>query len=345
MGRAKTVPTVLKLEENTMTVEGVEIAIVPDSIPLDDVRIDQDNPRTKERLRELKKPNPTIEELREIIWEMESTPQLFKSIRDNGGLLERILVREDGLVVEGNCRTVCFLRLRDSDPTDERWQRIKAYRLPNNTTARQIAVIQAHWHVRGKATWGPHEQAGHVHNMFKNLDMDPKDIAVAVGMSEPDVLRAIDNYETVKTELIPKLGRAEGMKRYSYIEEINKNKKLAEVRKTRAGKGYLVKAVLDGKFKRGDEVRDLPKILANPKAKAAFDKKDHAAAMKVLARKDPTIEFPVLKRLKTAAETLSDMNAADAEKIFKTDKRAQDILRQLYSSVIDVANLAKVKLK
>jgi hypothetical protein len=344
MARAKAAAaTILKLQHNTITVEGKEIPVVPESVPLEQVRLDPENPRIKERLRELKKPNPTVEELRQIIWDMEGTPPLFKSIRDNGGLLEAVLVRDDGLVVEGNCRTVCFLRLRDSYPDEERWQRIKAYRLPSGTTARQIAVIQAHWHVRGKATWGPHEQAGHVHSMFTDLNMDPKAIAVVVGMTEQDVLRAIDNYETVKSELIPKLGRAEGMKRYSYVEEINKNKKLEEVRKTADGKKYLIKAVAEGKFKRGAEVRDLPKILANPKAKEAFDKKGHAAAMKVLAKKDPTIEFPVLKRLQKAAETLSEMNAADIEKI-QSDKHAQEILRTLHSSIIDVARLAKIKL-
>jgi hypothetical protein len=181
--------------------------------------------------------------------------------------------------------------------------------------------------------------------MFHELNMDPSAIAVVVGTTEQDVLRKIENYDDVKSELIPKLGRAEGMKRYSYVEEINKNKKLEEVRKTPEGKKYLIKAVLDGKFERGADVRDLPKILANPKAKEAFDKKGHAAAIKVLAKKDPTIEFPLLKHLQKAAETLSGMNATDAAKQFKSDKRAQDILRRLHSAVVDVAHLADVRLK
>jgi hypothetical protein len=37
------------------------------------------------------------------------------------------------------------------------------------------------------------------------------------------------------------------------------------------------------------------------------------------------------------------MNAADIEKI-QSDKHAQEILRTLHSSIIDVARLAKIKL-
>jgi hypothetical protein len=331
-------------EQFTVTVENERVTVIPELIPLDKVHLDPENPRIREALREKGEKSPNLKRLREIIWGMSGVQDLYTSIRDNGGLLERILVRHDGVVVEGNCRTVSYLHLRDVFKGDSKWEAIPAMRLPRGTTDRQIAVIQAYWHVNGKIAWNPHEQAGQLHYMNKTLGMEPKAIAKAIGLQEKVVVRQIHTYETMQRHVIPKLGRAEGMRKYSYVEEFHKNKQLKEFRAQPKAEEWFITHMVNGKFTRGDEVRDLALIVNNERAKQTFEKAGHKAAMKVLAKKDPTIGSPVFKRLQAATDALFELTAEEIERI-RTDPRALKLLRELNAAVLSTAKIAKVSLK
>ena len=46
--------------------------------------------------------------LEALLWEDADVRDLYRQVLINKGLVERIIVRQDGKVVEGNCRTVVY---------------------------------------------------------------------------------------------------------------------------------------------------------------------------------------------------------------------------------------------
>src|ERR1700722_18867994 len=149
-------------------------------MPLKNIKLDPLNPRIQHAVKQkVKDRQITQEELRKLILDQPGVSELFRSIRDNGGLMDPIHVRPDGSIIEGNCRVASYLKLHLIDKDDPRWQTIPAIFVPN-ITPRQVAVLQGQYHVAGKNKWLAYEKAGHLHFMNATLGMDEKAIALAV---------------------------------------------------------------------------------------------------------------------------------------------------------------------
>src|SRR5207247_1236834 len=151
-----------------------------------------------------------------LILERPGVPELFKSIRDNGGLLEPIYVRPDGRIIEGNCRAASYMKLHGINEKEKRWQTIRAVFVPN-ITDRQVAILQGQYHIAGKNKWLAYEKAGHLHSMRAQLGMDEKTIARALGMHERDVIRDLRAYETMTEKLLPKI-KSGGLEKWSFVQ-------------------------------------------------------------------------------------------------------------------------------
>ena len=105
-------PPQVVLTGETLVIEGEEIPIEHRKMPLEDVRLDPSNPRIQHAVKKVSK-NGTIsqDDLRKLILDFPGVPELFKSIRDNGGLHDAIYVRPDGRIIEGNCRAASYMKL------------------------------------------------------------------------------------------------------------------------------------------------------------------------------------------------------------------------------------------
>src|SRR6266508_1535369 len=124
-----------------LTIEGTRVPVTHTEVDVDKVHLDPKNPRINyQRVQKDGRPAKP-EELRDFVLDLPGVPDLFKGIRDNGGLIDPIIVHGDR-VVEGNCRAAVFMKLRELMPKDPRWARIPAEVLPQGTTERQIAVLQ-----------------------------------------------------------------------------------------------------------------------------------------------------------------------------------------------------------
>src|SRR5262249_30976281 len=88
-------------------------------VPLGFLRLDPQNQRVSYLLRRQQAAAGDAE-LEELLWLMDPVKDLYNSIYQNGGLISDPIVRRNGIVVEGNCRTVCLRRLRQRFPEDER---------------------------------------------------------------------------------------------------------------------------------------------------------------------------------------------------------------------------------
>ena len=242
-------------------IEGEVIPVRYEEIPLQEIILDPENSRIRHIVSQQKQNGKalSIEELRKIIWELPGVQELFVNVRDNGGLMEPIYVCANGRVIEGNCRVAVYLRLHDSLTEDKRWKSIPAFRLPGDVTDRQLAVLQGQFHVAGKTQWRAHEQAGHVRYMHVELKMTPKDIAKSLGLQERVVTRLLKAHELMTKLILPQVKNGTGLDKFSYAEEFYKNKNLEEFRETPGSEKVFAELVVSGKFKRGADVRDLPR--------------------------------------------------------------------------------------
>jgi hypothetical protein len=331
------------LSDDTLTIEGESIPIEHRRMRLEDVRLDPSNPRIQHAVKKNSN-NGTIsqEELRKLILDLPGVSDLFKSIRDNGGLLESIYVRPDGRIIEGNCRAASYQKLHGINKQDQRWQTIPAVFVPK-ISARQVAILQGQYHVAGKNKWQAYEKAGHLHTMRTQLGMDEKAIARTLGMRERDVIRDLKAYETMTTKVLPKMKIGNALEKWSFVQELYKRKDLEEYRAKPANIDEFVSLVADKKLKQGSDVRKLATILKHKEAVKVLKKQDVDSALSVVGKADPTADSRAFRKLKATTVLLKNLPTKDLQRLRESEKPRQ-ILLDLFAAVKDVAKAAGVKL-
>jgi hypothetical protein len=331
------------LTVQTLTIDGEAIPIEHKRMQLEEVQLDPSNPRIQHAVKQISG-NGTIspEALRKLILESPGVPELFKLIRDNGGLHEPIYVRLDGRVIEGNCRAASYLKLHGIDPKDSRWQTIPAVFVPE-ISDRQVAILQGQYHIAGKNKWLAYEKAGHLHNMRTKLGMDEKAIGRALGMHESEVIKNLQSYEVMTEKLLPKVKHGNGLDKWSFVQELFKRKDLEEYRAKPANIDEFVSLVLNKKLKQGADVRKLGTILKHPNAVKTLKKQDADSAMAIVGKADPTADSGAFRKLKQTTTLLQRLPRKELERLRDSEK-PQVILRDLFAAVRDVAKAAGIKL-
>jgi hypothetical protein len=330
----------------TLTIEGQTIDAEFRFLPLATVELDLSNPRIQYLLKQnTKNGKLTQEELAQLIRDnVPGAPGLFASIRDNGGLLEPILVRPDGRVIEGNCRLACYMRLLAVDKkravSSSIWSEIPAFVVPN-ISERQVAAFQGRVHVAGKNPWRAYEKAGHIYTMHKKHGMDAKAIAQILSMTESEVLRDIRTYETMTEKLIPKMKGTAAVEKWSFFAEFYKRKGLEQYRSKPANVDEFVSLVRSGKLTRGADVRKLEKILKSKSAMKELKTKGVDSAMTTLGQADPTADSKTFRQLKKTVKLLQRFPAKDLSRLRESEP--QRILQELLAAARTVAKTAGVK--
>jgi hypothetical protein len=182
---------------HSVHIAGKEFALTYELVPLGQVRLDPDNPRLRQKVQKFRGKEPTQEQLRDVILDLDHVGDLQADIRTSKGLLEPIYVSDDGLVVEGNCRMAVFLRLHDTFKQEATWKKIPVYRFPKSLGKREQAIFQAKYHITsGKSPWEAYEKANHIFHMHAVLKMSIADIADALHpkMRSDTVQRNLDTY-------------------------------------------------------------------------------------------------------------------------------------------------------
>jgi hypothetical protein len=333
------------LDGQALIIEGEKISVKYQEMTLEDVRLDPNNPRIQHAVKRKSNGRPMSQnELRDLILDLPGVSELFKSIRDNEGLLEPIYVRPDGRVIEGNCRAACYLKLDSiaKRNKDDSWEKIPAVFVPK-ISERQVAVLQGHYHVAGKNKWLAYEKAGHLHAMHTKLKMDEKAIAKALGMREGEVRKNLQSYQVMTEKLLPKMKNGNGLDKWSFVQEFFKNKHLEDYRSKAANVDQFVSFVANNKLKRGTDVRKFAKIIAHPRAIDTLKKDGVESAMTIVGNVDPTANSTTFKKLKEATHLLLHLPNPELLKLRENEK-TQAILRDLFQALKDAAKTAGVKL-
>lgn len=337
----------MKVRGTPLTIAGQQVEVTHEVVDLSDVQLSPDNPRIRFQLRFDGATTPTEKDLLDLLRDQPGYDLLQKAIRKTGGLHDPIIIRHDGMVVEGNSRLTAFKTLREGNKGDGRWKKIPVQRLPKSVTPAMIAQLMAGYHVAGKTGWRPYAQADQIYELRTVHKVPIAQIADELRMTEREVEYYLDAYKYLVHEVLPHVPAGKGRdileSKWSHALEFVKSTKLGDLRTDPETRKDVAKLIVDGKIK-GKEVRDLHKVLKVGKAKTALKASGFKAAKKVLGQTDPVAASKALTKMQAYAEELGKLKQDDVT-LLKTSDAARDVLIALHEAVLAVAAVAGVKLK
>jgi len=311
--------------DNSIKLGNRDFELERSMVPLGFLRLDSENQRLSFLLKRANLPT-SDEQLHALLWEMDAVKDLYNSILQNGGLINDPLVKRNGLVVEGNCRTVCLRELHRRFPEDLRWQSVNVQLLPESATDEQLAMLIGELHIAGKIEWRAFEQAEYVWKMNKLYGKTHDFLAAHVRWSRSKLQQKIAAYEETKVYL-EATGDPEGINRFSHFEELMKKKELRDKREDDPGFMEDFRTwVREGRFPDAKDVRELPDILTNEAALNAFTDGGAVAARQVLQQRNPAL---VSSLWATVDRAISELRGAPLLEIEDLQRRHPAKLEKL----------------
>lgn len=331
------VVSVEPLVVDEITLDGKRIQVQSVDLPLEQVKLDPRNPRIANTvsLSITDEGDALQKKLEALLWEDSDVRDLYRQVLVNKGLVERIIVRQDGSVVEGNCRTVVYRKLRQKYPAEAQWRRIPARLLPANIGARDVAILLGEMHVAGKNSWTPFEKAGHVYRLHDEFALTQEEIAQRLRMSKSKVNQLIRAFDVMKNKYLKKYPGPASAKKFSYFEELYKKPSLREwVTSTTGAEDLFVKWVGTEKIEQGIHVRELPAILKDEDAVKALTEDGFEAAQRVIEEDNPAFSSKLFRRMVEMTEALKKAQLDDIQRVRKGgNSKARRIVEDLNKSL------------
>lgn len=335
-----------KKQEITIRLGNQDFTVERKKVPVDWLRLDPNNQRISYQLTLLRREGKgnTDQEIHDLLWSMDAVKDLYQSVLQNGGLLEDPFVRNDGVVVEGNSRTVVMRELHKKFPGDERFATLYVRILPSNATDEQIVTLLGEMHIAGKIEWRAYEQAEYVWKMHKEYAKTYDFLAAHLRMSRSKISQKIAAFEETRTYLM-ETNDPDGISRFSHFEEFMKKNSLRERREEDPEfMKEFRKLVADGKFPDAKDVRVLPDILDNPKASETLRKKGVQAAIAVLNKEDPSRSSDLYFSIDEAIRQLRNIPLAEIKELEAGNDTKVKKMLDLYKALEEVAAIAKFSL-
>jgi hypothetical protein len=357
-----TLPRV-KIENEVIPLGKTHIEVELAMVHLEDLKFDRSNPRVAFRLKSANEENPSQEHMEQLLWGDDNVKKLKNSIELYGGLIEALIVANDGTVLEGNCRLACLRKLHEgavkAGNDDSPWRHVKARVLAPGIDRSTIELLLGELHFAGKNEWTAFEQASHIYQMVYSGDETVEELAKRYRTSKSYVVAKNRAYMLMRDKFVPlvaEVKKEEGSEiknpdRYwSWFEEFYKTCKPTPAGKEpKANRVYdgeeledkFCRWVAGGKLPRAENVRKLPKILDHKAAMKIFEEKDLDAALKVIEKDDPTMNSKLWKQIQTTAELLAEFPLAELDRLRDHDPAKTKIFADLASAVTKVATEVK----
>lgn len=205
-----------------LVIRGKPIPVIAKEVPQHELKFYLENPRLYSMMR-AGGAEPTEAEIEERLLQMDHVKQLIQAIKVNGGLIDPVIVRGgDMVVLEGNSRLAAYRSLALKDPA--RFGKIKARILPADISDADVFALLGEYHIHGKTSWSPYEQAGYLFRRHKNQGVPVAELAKEINLPRPQIAHLI-----AVREFMLDYGEDEAT-RWSYYDEYLKSRKIAAAR-------------------------------------------------------------------------------------------------------------------
>lgn len=264
-----------------------------EKLPTLNIELDKSNPRIAQYIRMY--PNVTQDQLYLALGFAEpgsvtdsgpSFTSLKEAIRTHRGLIHPILVNKKSdskyLVIEGNTRLAIY---RDflKNKVDGDWTQIPCI-VYDDLNEAMVDAIRLQAHLVGVRQWDPYSKAKYLSNLRNCQHLTWNQIIDYCGGKKTEAEAFISAYSDMELYYRPILDDDGSFdpKKFSAFVELQKS----NIKQSIVMAGYTLKDfskwVNDGLFKRLENVRRLPAILANKKAKDLFLSNGDRAAIALL---------------------------------------------------------------
>lgn len=328
-----------KKSKNEIVVIGQKIQTRIDEIDIFKLNYWKENPRVNAIIKQKHRDKDILDEdIEKELWEKDSVKDLFKDIERHGGLIDEILVKGN-IVLEGNSRLCAYrhlykkAELKNDDEEILKWSYIRARIIPVETSDEVVFSILGTWHIKGKTQWDTYEKAAYFKRMNIDYGYSLKDIADSISQTEKFVKDHIESHDLMVENDVSAL------EKFSYFYELVKNKKIKELAsKESTIIPNIIQAIKENRFKRGEEIRDLPKVLKDKKAKKEFfdEKVDFNDALETTKDRHPEHADSFYNNIKKFTKILQECSVEKIEEIkkeIKTDVNKKYILEKVYKEV------------
>lgn len=276
-------------------------------IPLEDIKLDDDNPRFGNEVRILKRDQTTIDEddLQDLLGVHNGYEVLKGSIKQMGYIEEPIKVYKKNTedkkytVYEGNTRLKIFrefLHQRENDGSSleeiKKWKRIPA-RIYEEFDIDSMEEVRGIVHILGTASWGPFERAKYYTCLSKDRHWSTEKMSLMFGKGTSVIVKAMETYQVMieqedyMKEKYPDTTFLDFMgDKYSIFDILLHKEAVSNALEEHQ---YTIKNLIDwlieGRFKTQAAARRLAEILDHPEALKRFLSTDHPseAAEKAIA--------------------------------------------------------------
>ena len=323
-----------------------------EKIPIGNIELDLENPRIKQFL-EIYSGPITAESIALALnnpsgnSSSSSFETLKESIKVNKGLINPITVNrfEDGrmVVVEGNTRLQIYKDFAKSDPEGP-WNEIPAV-IYENLPMDEIHAIRLQTHLVGPRDWDAFSKAKYLHQLSEIDKMPIEKIISFCGGQKSEIIKYINTYNDMMEYYFPK---AEEMdvdtdpRDYSKFEQMQRSTIQQAIVVNGYNKFDFAEWVITKNVDTAQNVRDLPEVLNDERARKVFLRSNISEAVKVLnANKKQETDLSGASIYELAAELTQKIKDIEYKefKALKNDynyEEKRDVLMKLKEQLDDL---------
>jgi hypothetical protein len=333
-------------QQITVRLGNQDFTVERKKVPIGWLKLDPNNQRLGYQLTLLRKEGRgnTDEEIHQLLWELDPVKDLYQSVLQNGGLIEDPFVKNDGLVIEGNSRTVVMRELHKKLPSDQRFATLYVRILPPGATEEQVTTLLGELHIAGRIEWKAFEQAEYVWKMSKQFGKTYDFLAAHLRMSRSKISQKIAAYEQTKIYL-EESNDPVGISRFSHFEEFMRKTALKDrIENDPEFMKEFRKWVLEGRFPDSKDVRMLPEILDNAKALEVLKRTGVQAAVGVLNKEDPSRSSDLYFSVDEAVRQLRNIPLAEIKDLQAKNVTKVEKILELHRALKEVAAFSGLSL-
>jgi len=319
------------VEENFFSVGGENVPFEIKSLDVFSLNYYPQNPRISSILERFQG-NATQDDIEREMWEKLEyiTHDLYRDIRENGGLQDEIIVYNNE-VLEGNSRLCAYRHLYKNEPDKERWKYIRAKVIKSPLTHKQLNTLLCQQHIKGKKEWDPFEKAAYMLRMNEEDKMEFEEISKLTNFSLNEVKNHIKAFKLMKSEGV------NDIREFSiYLEKVKLDPQLGAIRKVEPDIDSTINRwIKEKKIPEAKAIRKLPIIIRDKKARYVFEKKggDFDEAFVIAKKRNPSVDSTFYRQIDETVKILRDAKPEQLREEIEKDAHKKAKIKYLVKEV------------
>jgi hypothetical protein len=261
-------------------------------VPVDQILLDESNPRIAHFLEHLTPPH-TAEQIYLALGAggdddgggLPSFNRLKQSIQTNGGIVHPVILRQTSkdnyVCIEGNTRVALYREFRDNGITGA-WDKIPSVTHPSLTDD-EVHAIRLQAHLVGPRPWTPYAKAKYLTFLRNDEHFEFGRLVDFCGGNERSIRESLEAYADMEKHYRPLLEGDEEFDttKFSGFVELQKPGVKEAVGQAGYSLDQFAQWVIDEKIRIMAQVRLLPRVLRDKKAREIFERSGIEEAIRV----------------------------------------------------------------